>query len=76
MFEGGGDVIIAEKVATWPSTQVCPRTVESGLRGHDAGVWGVDDRVESASIPISKWSLPTRSDCPTFSDFVGVENDF
>ena len=69
-------VILAEKVTTWPATQVCLRTVESGLGGHDACVWGVDEGVENASLPITKRGRLWLSDYPTFSDFVGVVNDF
>ena len=39
---------------TLPGTQVCPRTVKSGLGGHDDGASGVDEGVEKASIPIPK----------------------
>ena len=28
---------------TWSATQVCRRRVESGLGGHEAGVWRVDE---------------------------------
>ena len=62
-----------ERSATWPATQVGLRTVKSGLGGHDDGVCGVDDGVEKVSFPVTKRSRPTRSDCPTFSGFVGVE---
>ena len=36
----------------WPATQVCPRRVESGLGGHDDCASGVDEGVESESIPL------------------------
>ena len=34
------------------ATQVGPRTVEGCLGGHDAGVWGVDEGVGNASLPL------------------------
>ena len=52
MFEGGGDVIVAERGATRPATQVGLRPVKLGLGGHDAGVWGVDEGAENASLPL------------------------
>ena len=61
---------------TRPATQVGPRTVEAGLGGHDAGVSGVDEGVESASLPLSKLGRLAWSDCPTFSGFCGQVNDF
>ena len=68
-----GDDILAEKVTTRPATQVGLRTVKSGLGGHDAGVCGVGEWVENASFPMTKRGRLALSDCPTFSDFVGVE---
>ena len=76
MFEGGGDVIVAERGATRPATQVGLRPVKLGLGGHDAGVWGVDEGVEHPSLPLGKRDRPVRSECPTFSEFAGVNNDF
>ena len=37
---------------TWPATQVGPRPVKAGLGGHEEGVFGVDDGVENASLPL------------------------
>ena len=37
---------------TWPATQVGPRPVKAGLGGHEEGVFGVDDGVKKASLPI------------------------
>ena len=37
-FEVGRDDIFAERVTTWPATQVGLRPVKAGLGGHDAGV--------------------------------------
>mgnify|MGYP004515547455 CR=1 FL=1 len=36
---------------TRPATQVGPRPVKAGLGGHEEGVSGVDDGVETASLP-------------------------
>ena len=40
-----------ENDTTWSATQICQRPVESGLRGHEEGVWGVDDGVENTPLP-------------------------
>ena len=40
-----------ENDTTWPATQIYPRPVESGLRGHEEGVSGVDDGVENTPLP-------------------------
>ena len=58
---------------TRPATQVCPRGVESGLGGHDAGVSGVDERVKDRPFPIWKRSRLVESERPTFSDFLMSE---
>ena len=39
---------------TRPATQVCRRPVESGQGGHEAGEFGVDDRVENTLLPLLK----------------------
>ena len=59
-----------------PATQVWLRTVESGLEGHEKGVWGVDDGVENASIPLLKRVRTAMSDRATFSNFTGAESEF
>ena len=64
-----------KKDTTWPATQVCPRPVEAGLGGHRAGVFGVDEGTTNPSLPILKWGRTAASDWPTFSVFIGVEND-
>ena len=43
-----------ENDTTWPATQICQRPVESGLRGHEEGVSGVDDGVENTPLPFRK----------------------
>ena len=65
-----------ENDTTRPATQVGLRTVEAGLGGHDAGASGVEEGVESASLPLSKRGRLTMSDRPTFSVFCGQVNDF
>ena len=50
----GVDCEEAGNDTTWPATQVCPRAVKAGLGGHDAGASGVDEGVETASLPLSK----------------------
>ena len=60
---------------TWSATQVGLRPVESGLGGHGEGVRGVDGGVENSSITLWKRVLMTRSECATFSDFRGVDNE-
>ena len=64
-----------ESDTTCPATQLGPRPVESGLGGHEVGVFGVDDGVEEASLPLLKRVRTAWSECPTFSDFTGVPND-
>ena len=59
---------------TWPATQVSPRPVEAGLGGHEEGVFGVDDGVENASLPLLKRERMALSVCAAFSDFIGLEN--
>ena len=60
---------------TWSATQVGLRPVESGLGGHEDGVRGVDDGVENTSPPLRKRVRMTMSECATFSDFRGVDNE-
>ena len=50
------------------------KPLESGLGGHDAGVLGVDEGVENASLPLRKRRRVAMSERATFSDFNGVEN--
>ena len=38
------------------------------------GVFGVDEGVENASLPLRKRRRVAMSECATFSDFNGVEN--
>ena len=59
----------AENDATWPATQVCLRPLESGLGGHDAGVFGVEEGVETTRLPLLKRGRTAVSECATFSDF-------
>ena len=75
-FQSGFEGERAGNGTTWPATQVGPRTVKAGLGGHDDGASGVDDGVETTSIPLSKRGRSALSDCPTFSDFCGQVNDF
>ena len=37
---------------TWQDTQVCVWTIKGGLGGQEAGVFGVDEGVENASLPL------------------------
>ena len=61
---------------TWSATQVGLGRVELDLGGHEEGVIGVDDGVEKASPLLWKWGRMALSECATFSDFIGVENDY
>ena len=61
---------------TWSATQLGPRPVESGLGGHDDGVWGVDDGVENSSFQLRKRGRTAVSVCATFSDFTRVGSHF
>ena len=47
------------------------RRVESGLGGHDEGVFGVYERVENASLPLRKRGRTALSICAPFSDYEG-----
>ena len=64
-----------KKDARWSASQVCPRRVESGLGGHENGVFGVDAGVEKASPPLMKRMRTTMSECTTFSGFTDVVNE-
>ena len=57
---------------TRPATQVCRRLVESGLGGHEEGVFGDDEGVKKTSIPLRKRGRMAWFVCVTHSDFVGV----
>ena len=70
-----GVVIFTERDPTWPATQVDPRPVESGLGGHDVGVFGVDDRVKTTSHPLWKRVGTAMSKCGTFSGYAGCGNE-
>ena len=60
----------------WMATQVCPRSVGSGLGGHDAGVSGVgDEGDEKALIPLWKRGRLALSESTTFRDFVPARKD-
>ena len=61
---------------TWSATQVCPRPVEAGLGGHEDGVIRVDEGVKNSSLPLRKHGRNAMAECPTFSGFTGVENDY
>ena len=65
-----------ESDTTCPATQLGPRPVESGLGGHEEGVFGVDEGVEKASLPLLKRGRTGWSVCATFSDFTRVGNNF
>ena len=60
---------------TWTATQVCLRTVKSGLGGHEVCLFGVDKGVTNPSPLILKRGRMAMSKCPTFSDIGGVWND-
>ena len=68
----GSDDTQARNEPTWPATQVCPRRVGAGLGSHEEGVIGVDEGVESASLPLWKRGRNAMSECPTFSGFIGL----
>ena len=68
-----GDMKWTKWGTTRPATQVCPRGVESGLGGHDAGVSGVDGWVKNRPIPIQKQGRLVESERATFSDFLTSE---
>ena len=72
----GNNDIYVEIYTTWSATRVCLRTVESGLGGHEAGVFRVDEGVENAQPPITKRGRLAVSECTILSDITGVENDF
>ena len=55
---------------TRTATQVCRRPVESGLGGHEEGVFGDDDGVESSSLPLRKRGRMPMLNRPTFYIFV------
>ena len=59
----------------WSATQVGSRSVEAGLRGHDAGVSGVYEGVKKASIPLLKQGGMPLSETSTFSGFVPPPKD-
>ena len=65
----------AKSGTTWPATRVCRRRVESGLGGHDAGVFGVDEGVETTPISLWKWGRTAMFVCVTFSDFKGSADE-
>ena len=71
----GNDDIYDEIYTTWSATQVCLRTVESCLGGHEEGVSEVDDGVENTSTPIRKRGRTGLSEDTTCSGFLGVGND-
>ena len=60
---------------TRPATEVGRRPVEAGLGGNDAGVSLVDAGVGNASFPLLKMERKKESECVTFSDFRGVDNE-
>ena len=63
----------------WHDTAGDPSRSEArrvGLGGHDDGASEVDEGVENAPFPVSKQERSSLLVCPTFSDFVWVENDF
>ena len=61
----------AKNDATWSATRVGLRPLESGLGGHDAGVFWVDEGVETTSLPLQKRGRTAVSECAAFSDFGG-----
>ena len=61
----------AKSDTTWPATQVGLRPVESGLGGHDAGVFRVEEGGETTSLPLQKRGRTAVSECVAFSDFWG-----
>ena len=72
MFDGLIEFFFCKNDTTWSAKQVCPRPVKAGLGGHDAGVLGVDEGVEKASLPLRKWGRMALFVCATFSGFKGV----
>ena len=59
---------------TWPATQVCRRTVEGCLGGHDDGASVDDDSAENASLLFRKQGRPASSALGTFSRFNTFQN--
>ena len=51
------------------------RPVESGLGGHEEGVFGVDDMVENTSLSLLKLGRTAWPKRATFSDFGRFEKD-
>ena len=74
MFDGLIEFFFCKNDTTWSATQVMLKPLESGLGGHDAGVLGVDEGVENASLSLRKRRRVVLFVCATFSDFNGVEN--
>ena len=69
------DDIGSESASKRPAIEVCLRPFETGLGGHDEGVFWVDAGVENASLPLWKRVRMSWSECATFSGFTGVEKD-
>ena len=61
----------AKNDATWSATQVGLRPLESGLGGHDAGVFWVEEGVETTRLPLLKRGRTAVSECVAFSDIRG-----
>ena len=70
-----GSIPNGKNDTTWSATQVGLRPVKAGLGGHEAGVSGVDEGITNPSLPLWKRGRVVMSECPTFSDFLGVWND-
>ena len=71
-----GSIPNGKKCTSLPATQVGPRPVESGLGGHEEGVFRVDEGVENTSIPLRKRGRMVLSDCATFNGISGVNKEF
>ena len=69
--------VVSEAISstTRPETEVGPRLIQAVLGGQESGVSGVDEGVKITSLPLSKWGRYDVSECATFSDFGGADNE-
>ena len=69
-----GVAILTERGTTRTATQVGLRPVESGLGGHEEGVFSVDEGVKPTSH--SLWKRVGRpSECGTFSGYARADTE-
>ena len=60
---------------TRPETEEGPRPIKAGLGDQESDVSGGRRGVKKASLPSSKRGRSAVSECPTFSDFCGADNE-